>query len=81
LHRLVVVGQQISPDPAGNTQGNGPVAGNNVTPNKLPGNGPTLLGRLWRTNTGKIMLIIALIGSFGLILFLMNRGVSRWLTA
>lgn len=65
LHRLVVVGQQISPDPSGNTaaaataQPSQPVA--------LPGNGPTLWGRLIKTFAGKasvvfVLLVLAMLG-------------------
>ena len=46
LHRLVVVGDQISPDPASNGNGNNtsPV---HIAATQLPGNGPTLLSRIW----------------------------------
>ena len=59
LHRLIVVGQQISPDPSGNST---PVATANVSngPSELPGNGPTLWGRFVGTWFGKTSLIIAL---------------------
>jgi sortase A len=53
LHRLVVVGEQISPDPTSNAAA--------ATPNQidagaqqLPGNGPTLWSRVTSTITGKI---------------------------
>jgi LPXTG-site transpeptidase (sortase) family protein len=49
LHRLIVVGQQISPDPAANTQPAQNTGGNVVGPAELPGNGPTLWTRLWRS--------------------------------
>lgn len=52
LHRLVVVGQQISPDPSGNTQATTPAA-TTTTPTSLPGNGPTLWGRFISTGAGK----------------------------
>jgi len=50
LHRLIIVGQQISPDPSGNSDSTS-VPATNATANtqQLPGNGPTLLGRLWRS--------------------------------
>lgn len=49
LNRLIVVGEQISPDPSGNTAS----AGGNTTvvpsaKHNLPGNGPTLWTRMWR---------------------------------
>jgi LPXTG-site transpeptidase (sortase) family protein len=49
LHRLVVVGDQISPDPSTNSTGTNTSA--NVTmpsSTQLPGNGPTLWGRFWK---------------------------------
>jgi LPXTG-site transpeptidase (sortase) family protein len=45
-NRLVVWGEQISPDPAGATAPEVPVDTN--TPTTLPSEGPTLLGRFWR---------------------------------
>jgi sortase (surface protein transpeptidase) len=48
LKRLVVVGQQISPDPAKNTTSTAtPVSSVDTTTNNLPGNGPTLWSRFW----------------------------------
>src|SRR5581483_8645514 len=51
LHRLVVVGDQISPDPS--TDAGGTNTSNSVTTpagsSQLPGNGPTLWGRLWHS--------------------------------
>jgi LPXTG-site transpeptidase (sortase) family protein len=47
LHRLVVWGEQISPDPAGNPTATVPSA----QPKQLTGNGPTLLGRFWHWAT------------------------------
>lgn len=43
LHRLVVTGDQISPDPSTNSGGNP----SNVTPTQLPDDGPSLLSRFW----------------------------------
>ncbi len=45
-NRLVVLGEQISPDPAGATAPNVPT--DTSTPTTLPSEGPTLLGRFWR---------------------------------
>lgn len=58
LHRLVVVGQQISPDPSGNTK---PSAITPVQPAALPGNGPTLWGRFISTLIGKIITLVVLL--------------------
>lgn len=44
LHRLVVWGEQITPDPATNTAALPPVQ---VEPVELPSNGPTLWSRFW----------------------------------
>ncbi len=64
LHRLVVVGQQISPDPSGNAQSTTPSAANAATPaDSLPGNGPTLWGRLIKTAFGKLSLTVILLGA------------------
>ncbi len=60
-NRLIVVGQQISPDPAGNVQvASAPVA----TTTSLPGNGPTLFGRLMATGAGKTIGAIAILIAF-----------------
>ncbi len=49
LHRLVVVGKQISPDPAGNKTSTDNVshADSTTGATRLAGNGPTLLSRFW----------------------------------
>lgn len=50
LHRLVVVGQQISPNPTGNHKADQPnVTQTSTATAELPGNGPTLWTRLWRS--------------------------------
>lgn len=46
LNRLVVVGEQISPDPAANLASSAPTEPNK--PATLPSEAPTLWGRLWR---------------------------------
>jgi LPXTG-site transpeptidase (sortase) family protein len=45
-NRLVVIGQQISPDPTGNSAPATQTA-SAKQPANIPGNGPTLLGRFW----------------------------------
>jgi LPXTG-site transpeptidase (sortase) family protein len=62
LRRLVIVGQQISPDPSGNTS---PTAATTATSTStgLPGNGPTLGGRLLSTTLGKIGIVLILLGA------------------
>lgn len=62
LHRLVVVGQQISPDPSGNSQAAAPdPAGTQATGTSLPGNGPTLWGRFISTAAGKAIVTVILL--------------------
>lgn len=53
LHRLIVVGDQISPDPAGNSKAPNPDDSIAVAPTQLAGNGPTLWGRFIGTVVGK----------------------------
>ncbi|HEY5152708.1 MAG TPA: sortase, partial [Candidatus Saccharimonadales bacterium] len=59
LHRLVVVGQQISPDPSGNTAA-APAATAPTAPVSLPGNGPTLWSRFINTIIGKVITVMVL---------------------
>jgi LPXTG-site transpeptidase (sortase) family protein len=63
LHRLVVVGQQISPDPSGNSKADAQGTSAATNPNALPGNGPTLWGRFISTSIGKVMVVIAVGGA------------------
>lgn len=71
LHRLIVVGQQISPDPSGNSQPVITASASSSSPTSLPGNGPTLWARFSGTIIGKVFIVLAVIG--GLIL------ARRWL--
>jgi LPXTG-site transpeptidase (sortase) family protein len=83
LKRLVVVGQQISPDPGGNSQAAAPTAASSndsKPPSALPGEGPTLLGRLLSTVIGKLAFSLALMTLFLVIWRLMNRGMARLVT-
>jgi hypothetical protein len=58
---LVVVGQQISPNPSTNVAASAPVVSSSNKPTVLPGNGPTLWTRFIDTIIGKLiaMLVIA----------------------
>ena len=47
LHRLIIVGQQVSPDPSTNTASPAPVNSAIATPTTLAGNGPTAWTRFW----------------------------------
>jgi LPXTG-site transpeptidase (sortase) family protein len=64
IHRLIVVGQQISPDPSTNSAATTTAASSGSSGN-LPGNGPTLWTRVMRTFVGKtIAIIIVAVGLF-----------------
>jgi sortase A len=63
LKRLVVVGQQVSPDPGGNTAGSQTINSGTTTPTALPGNGPTLFGRFIGSPAGKIISVIAVLAA------------------
>jgi LPXTG-site transpeptidase (sortase) family protein len=71
LKRLIIVGDQISPDPAGNTASATPVASQQQTPTNLPGNGPTLFSRFIKSVAGRTTAI----GVIVLALF----AVVRWM--
>lgn len=65
LRRLVVVGQQISPDPTGNSVATAVnTVASSSTPASLPGNGATLGTRLMRTPVGKGVVITILVVLF-----------------
>ncbi len=49
LHRLVVVGDQISPDPSTNMNGDNTSASAVSSDTQLPDNGPSLLQRIWNS--------------------------------
>jgi LPXTG-site transpeptidase (sortase) family protein len=50
LKRLIVVGQQVSPDPSGNTVAAGtPDTADTQSPQSLPGNGPSFASRIWHS--------------------------------
>lgn len=70
LHRLIVVGQQISPDPSSNAPTPTQVNSLGSAPSSLPGNGPTLWGRFISTTLGKSILVI-------LILLILTIGLRR----
>jgi LPXTG-site transpeptidase (sortase) family protein len=87
LHRLIVVGQQISPDPSGNTAAPAPASGASGTsgspgattasataPTTLPGNGPTLWTRFSSTSIGKGVVALVVIGAFA---YTIRRVIKR----
>lgn len=81
LRRLVIVGEQISPDPANNKPASSTEsavslsqAENEATgSNTLPGNGPTLLMRYLRTSIGKLIVVVLLIGALIAIIRWINK--------
>lgn len=73
LHRLIVVGQQISPDPSGDTTATTTSAVSPTPPTTLPGNGPTLWTRFIRTAAGKVVTVIVI----GLIVLSGARWFNR----
>lgn len=76
INRLIVVGQQISPNPSGNVE---PTAATtqatsaSSTPTELPGNGPTLWSKFAKTITGKVTIIVLLIAVFLIVLRWVNK--------
>ncbi len=76
LHRLIVIGQQVSPDPAGNAQAaTSQETAATPDPTQLPGNGPTLWGRFIGTTAGKVILGAGLLGG-GLLVI---RRLNKWI--
>jgi sortase A len=79
LNRMIVVGKQISPDPAGNTAAAQPAAATTASPAALPGNGQTLWGRFVDSAFGKIAIVVAGIAVVGLLARRFNRSsTGRW---
>lgn len=72
LKRLVIVGEQISPDPSGNGAAPAPSQELQASSVSLPGKGPTLAGRLLDSGIGRTFAIIIVIGAIAVTL--------RWIT-
>ena len=75
LHRLAVVGQQISPDPAGNTVASTVAASTTSAPTILPGNGQTLWGHFIQSGFGKTTVVVVAVSAGLLALRRINRRV------
>lgn len=82
LRRLVVVGEQISPDPANNTPANNVSASESLSQAEidateessiLPGNGPTLFTRYLRTPVGKLITVAILVAALITIIRWVNK--------
>lgn len=82
LKRLVVVGQQVSPDPVGNTAPatTDPVA--NQTPQTLPSNSPTLWGEIVSKPLGKLAIAAIALGGLAVVGRLVykryEQPISNW---
>lgn len=77
LHRLIVVGQQISPSPSGNVAVTASANPTAAAPTTLPGNGPTLWTRFIQTALGKASTIIVLVGFFWAVVHWINQPIRR----
>ena len=80
LHRLVVVGQQISPDPAGDTQSSIQTTTSTNLPTQLPGNGQTLWGRFISGALGKLIVTLALIAIVVILIRIFIMQANKLLT-
>ena len=72
LKRLIVVGEQISPDPSGNSATTA-AASLGQPSTSLPGNGPTLGGRLLRSGVGKTIGTIIILTAIVYVLRWVNQ--------
>ncbi|MDB5185310.1 MAG: hypothetical protein JWN38_1118 [Candidatus Saccharibacteria bacterium] len=68
LHRLAIIGEQISPDPNSNAAPATPTTAATTTASTLPGNGPTLFGRLAATIAGKAVITLVIVGAIALVI-------------
>ncbi|HEX4774960.1 MAG TPA: class E sortase [Candidatus Saccharimonadales bacterium] len=64
IHRLVVVGQQVSPDPSANTAST--AGATPTTSASLPNDGPTAWSKYIGTGLGKASLVMVLLGAIAL---------------
>lgn len=74
LKRLIIVGQQISPDPSGNTASTATAPTVATEATSLPGNGPTVLNRLVHSPLGIIFLTAGVLLS----VFFVARGIMGY---
>lgn len=65
LKRLVIVGDQISPNPNGNAASTASTTSNSDTVSALPDDGPTLWGRWWGTGYGKTVTVLTIVALLG----------------
>lgn len=74
LNRLVVVGDQISPNPSGNSQASATASADTETPVVLAGNGPTLLGRVTGSALGKVIIVLIILAAAA---YLLRRAHTK----
>ena len=75
INRLIIVGEQVSPDPLANATAATPAAKLTNTPSAaLPGNGQTLQGRIIQSSLGKIAVVAILVGG---IVFVARRAIRK----
>ena len=79
INRLVVVGQQISPDPSGNTIATTQTSATTTLPVQLPGNGQTLWGRFISTGIGKVIAVLVVIAAAAAILRTLHKRAQTFL--
>lgn len=81
LKRLVITGDQISPNPSSNAASSTPVTTAATTTDSnsiaLPGNGPTLLGRLTSSLLGKAAVGIIVVATIALAFRWINKPMRR----
>jgi LPXTG-site transpeptidase (sortase) family protein len=77
INRLIVVGQQISPDPSGNTAATPMATTSSAPPTVLPGNGPTLWDRFFRTIVGKLITLAVVAGGLWFALRQTHLSIGR----
>jgi LPXTG-site transpeptidase (sortase) family protein len=77
INRLVVVGQQISPDPSGDTQSAVSTTPTTTLPTQLPGNGQTLWGRFIATGLGKLVATAVTLAAAFIVLRTLHKRATK----
>ena len=78
INRLIVVGQQISPNPVSNTQATA-TAATTTLPTQLPSEGQTLWGRFIATAIGKLIVAAVIIGALVIMLPKVHKRAMKFL--
>ena len=79
INRLIVVGQQISPDPSGNTPATTQTP-TTTLPTQLPGNGQTLWGRFISAGIGKAIIAAVITAAIIFLIRTFHRRAIHFLT-